>query len=109
MDSFNEMDNGYHVEPVIYAQAMMGKDESGGLQTADMRLLMDVMQGENGDVVMDDSLSPDNTKKELCSRLGNTAFCHAVSFFGVGFANSGRRKYFRMVMAKSTQASVAAR
>ncbi|MBQ7003237.1 MAG: extracellular solute-binding protein [Oscillospiraceae bacterium] len=77
MDSFNEMDNGYHVEPVIYAQAVMGKDESGGLQTADMRLLMDVMQGENVDVVMDYSFF-DLSNYDILSEKG--AFVDLYTF-----------------------------
>lgn len=55
MDAFNAMDTGYYVEPVIYSQAVMGTNDSGGLQTADMRLLQDVIQGEGVDIVMDRS------------------------------------------------------
>ncbi len=68
MDAFNEMDNGYYVKPVIYSQAVMGTDDSGGLQTADMRLLMDVMQGKNVDIVMDRSFFDLSNYDILCEK-----------------------------------------
>lgn len=57
MEAFNGMDNGYHIETVIYSKSVMGTDSTGGLQTADMRLQMDILQGGNVDIVMDNSFS----------------------------------------------------
>lgn len=77
MDAFNEMDNGYHIEPIIYSQAVMGTNDSGGLQTADMRLLMDVMQGESVDIVMDRSFF-DQSNYDILSQKG--AFVDLYTF-----------------------------
>ncbi|MBQ9110026.1 MAG: extracellular solute-binding protein [Oscillospiraceae bacterium] len=77
MEEFNLLDNGYHVKPVIYSKAVMGTDGSGGLQTADMRLLMDVMQGENVDVVMDYSFF-DLSNYDILSEKG--AFVDLYTF-----------------------------
>ncbi len=82
IDAFNEMDNGYHVEPVIYSQAVMSTDDSGGLQTADMRLLMDVMQGKNVDIVMDYSFF-DLSNYDILSEKG--AFVDLYTFLDGDF------------------------
>lgn len=57
MEAFNAADNGYHVEPVIYSKDAMSTDSSGGLQTADMRLQTDIIQGDAVDIVMDYSFT----------------------------------------------------
>ncbi len=77
MDAFNEMDNGYHVKPVIYSHDTLGTDDSGGLQTSDMRLLMDIMKGENVDMVMDHSFF-DLSNYDILSEKG--AFVDLYTF-----------------------------
>ncbi len=68
MNTFNEMDNGYCVKPVIYSHDTLGTDDSGGLQTSDMRLLMDIMKGENVDMVMDHSFFDLSNYDILCEK-----------------------------------------
>ncbi len=77
MDAFNEMDNGYCVKPVIYSHDTLGTDDSGGLQTSDMRLLMDIMKGENVDMVMDQSFF-DLSNYDILSQKG--AFVDLYTF-----------------------------
>ncbi len=74
IETFNQMDNGYHVKPVIYS---LGSDESGGLQTADMRLQMDILQGKNVDIVMDYSFS-EMSRYDILSEKG--AFVDLYTF-----------------------------
>lgn len=74
IEEFNEMDNGYHVKPVIYS---LGSDDSGGLQTADMRLQMDILQGKNVDIVMDYSFS-EMSRYDILSEKG--AFVDLYTF-----------------------------
>ena len=69
INAFNELENGYIVQPVIYAKDVMGTNESGGLQTADMRLQMDIMQEEKLDIVYDGAFT-DISRYDILSEKG---------------------------------------
>lgn len=77
IEEFNDLHNGYTVQPVIYAKEIMTSDETGGLQTSDMRLQLDIIQNCKVDIVMD-SIFNESSRYDILSEKG--AFCDLNAF-----------------------------
>ncbi len=75
MKEFNEQDNGYRLETVYYDSDSTGTNNS--LQTADLKLQMDIIQGESIDLVMDSAFTEKNLY-DILSQKG--AFADVYTF-----------------------------
>lgn len=81
VEGFNALDSGYQVQVVAYPSEWLGSDDSGGLQTADMRLQMDILQGEKVDMVTDSAFQ-EMSRYDILTEKG--AFVDLYSFLDGG-------------------------